>query len=147
MARKVQGDFKYLVDYMNKNKISIAQATKIVGREYSTVRNWLYGLHLKKAILTTDETQKQADRNVASLIAKITGDSKEVVLDEIQKYLLSEGEIEVLETSVSGTLRKLIEDIKCGKVKYMRSDKEMTLEKKRQVIMMLENDLRMMKTL
>lgn len=147
MARKVQGDFKYLVDYMNKNKISIAQATKIVGREYSTVRNWLYGLHLKKAILATDETQKQADRNVASLIAKITGDSKDIVLDEIRKYLVSKGEMEILETSVSGMLRELMEDIKSGKVAYMRSDKEMTEERKHQVLTMLENNLRMMKTL
>ena len=147
MARKVQGDFKYLVDYMNENGISIARATKIVGREYSTVRNWLYGLHLKNAVITTDETPKQADKNVASLIAKITGDSKEVVLEEIRKYLVLKGEMEVLETSVSGILRDLMEDIKLGKVAYMRSDKEMTQERKRQVLMMLENNIIMMKTL
>lgn len=61
-------------------------------RTYSAVRNWIYGSYLKHAIITTEESQAKEKRNVATLISKITGDSKEKVLDEIRKYFIKKGD-------------------------------------------------------
>lgn len=147
MGRRIQGTFTYLVDYMNKNNVSISQAAKKVDRNYSTIRNWLYGMHLEGAIMATaEETPKQADRNVAHLISKITGDSKETVLDEIRKHLIASGKLEISNNSVSDTLKKLVEDVKIGKVRYMCNNQTLTEERSRRVLAMLENDLRLLET-
>lgn len=57
-------------------------------------------------LIHTDDTPKQTDTNVTSLITKITVASKEVLLEEIRKHLVFKEEMEVLETSVSEILRK-----------------------------------------
>ena len=145
--RKVQGDFKYLVDYMNAHDITISKAAEITDRTYSTVRNWLYGSYLKQAIITTEETQAQEERNVATLISKITGDSKEKVLDEIRKYFIQKGELELSDDTVLGSLQKLISDIREGRVPYVYYGKELSGERKVQVLTMLENDLKMIRVL
>ena len=145
--KKVQGDFKYLVDYMNQHDITIAQAAEMTDRTYSTVRNWLHGSYLKHAIVATEESQAQEERNVATLISKITGDSKEKVLDEIRNYFIKKGELELSDDTVFGAIEKLIKDIREGRVTHMFPEEELNGARKVQILTMLENDLKMMRML
>lgn len=143
MAKKIEGEFKYLVDYMNNNGISISDAAKIVDRDYTTVRNWINGVHLSNVCTVVKETKKQKDRNVALLISKITGDTKEKVVDEIRKFLISTGKLRLSSNSVMSVLYQLKKDIENGNIISIDGYNNATEKQMIQVVTVLENDMKL----
>lgn len=143
MAKKIEGKFKYLVDYMNNNGISISDAAKIVDRDYTTVRNWINGVHLSNVCTVVKETKKQKDRNVALLISKITGDTKEKVVDEIRKFLISTGKLRLSSNSVMSVLYQLKKDIENGNIISIDGYNNATEKQMIQVVTVLENDMKL----
>lgn len=132
MARKVSGDFRYLANKMNERCMSIKEAGVLVGKDYTTVRNWLKGKYLIGVL--------KGSVGVAECIAKITGDSLEIVISEIELYLRSIGEI-VEESSIKGRIQSLIEDIKAGKYLEIEDGRVMSEYASRKVVKTLESNL------
>lgn len=143
MAKKIEGKFKYLVDYMNNNGISISDAARVVNRDYTTVRNWINGVHLSNVCTVVNETKRQEDRNVAVLISTITGDPKEKVVDEIRKYLISTGKLRLSSNSVMSVFYQLKKDIENGKIISIDGYNSATEKQLIQVVTVLENDMKL----
>lgn len=104
--------FEYLDKELKKKGLTMSKAAKQIGKDASTIRNWVNGTYIDGAF----QGKTKAQRDIVSSIAQLLGVQEAKVLEEIKKYLIKTGKLNISQNNVFDELNKIIEKIKKGDI-------------------------------